>query len=307
MAIMDENLHHFTAKKSLGQNFLIANGPCKHMADMAHISPHDTVIEIGPGKGILTSVLLARGAHVIAIEKDYTLAALLQEKYKKELSEGTFTLIQGDILTVDPALYTEKPYKVVANIPYNITGELIELLLTAQQQPLSITLLVQKEVAERIVVRDGKESILSQSVKVFGQPHYGGTVKATLFRPMPKVNSAIIHISHIQRDVFKRYNITEKLFFSVLKAGFAHKRKKVSKNIYTFLENQEKTQEIQKKHSESSMPAQTASIDDTFTAIEKYITEKVGVRDARAETLTTEHWLSITALINDRLIAKEEV
>lgn len=222
------------AKRSLGQNFLTALWPVRTMAKAANVSHNDIVIEIGPGKGILTKELLFYEAKVIAIEKDDALYDYLREKFSVEIERGALTLIHGDILSQDIAKLTKKkPYKVVANIPYNITGLLIPFFLEYSFQPLSITFLVQKEVANRICSRDGKESILSLSVKAFGTPSYVDKVSRTLFRPAPNVDSAIIHIQDIHKG-FKNEQ-TKKMFFDVIKKAFNSKRKKVSTTLKEFV------------------------------------------------------------------------
>jgi len=215
-------------KKSLGQNFLTNTDIVASIADAASLSSNETVLEIGPGKGILTGELLKRAGKVIAVEKDKELIPLLQEKFEKEIKENRLVLINEDILTFRFPELIEK-YKLVANIPYYITGQIIRQFLTAEKQPETMVLLVQKEVAERIIARDGKESLLSVSVKTYGTPSYIKTVKAGSFTPAPKVDSAILLINNISRDFFN--NISEERFFEVLHAGFAHKRKQLFGNL----------------------------------------------------------------------------
>jgi 16S rRNA (adenine1518-N6/adenine1519-N6)-dimethyltransferase len=234
----------FTAKKSMGQNFLISPVPVRRMIELAQIVSTDTVLEIGPGKGVLTKALLETGAHVIAVEKDDMLVPMLQVIFDKEIKSGQFVLMHGDVLDLfsdSHNKYAEllsKGYKLIANIPYYITGEIIRMFLEAKVQPHSIALLVQKEVAERIVAKDGKESILSISVKAYGAPEYGGTVKKALFRPIPNVDSAIIFIKDISKNNFETSGIDEKRFFEVVKAGFAHKRKQLKNNLTEVVSNE---------------------------------------------------------------------
>lgn len=200
------------------------------MVGAACISSDDTVVEIGPGKGILTQELLETGATVIAIEKDPELIPLLSEKFVHAITSGKLTLMEGDILDIDLAkLVRGDTYKLVANIPYYITGEIMRFFLSAEHQPSSITMIIQKEVAERIVCRDGKESVLSLSVKVYGTPHYIKKVPARYFSPEPKIDSAILYIDNISRKKLSHNN--ERAFFSVVKSGFLHKRKLLANNI----------------------------------------------------------------------------
>lgn len=224
-------------KKSLGQHFL--NSP-KIIADIVStgkVKRGDVVIEIGPGEGVLTSELLKTGAHVITVEKDDRLIPVLHEKFAKEISSNQLELIHADILSYNLSEVTKKTYKVVANIPYYITGQLIRLFLESDKQPESMTLLVQKEVAERIVARDGKESLLSLSVKVYGEPKLVRTVGRGAFNPQPNVDSAVLFIENISKGNFPQVGPieikgpSEELFFKVIHAGFAHKRKQLLPNL----------------------------------------------------------------------------
>ncbi|MEI6478653.1 MAG: 16S rRNA (adenine(1518)-N(6)/adenine(1519)-N(6))-dimethyltransferase RsmA [bacterium] len=226
------NIH---PKKSLGQNFLNSGGAINTIVETGRLKKGDTVLEIGPGKGALTKKLLETGADVFAIEKDDLLIPVLEELFEKEISSGKLRLIHGDVLEFDPKEYKleAQKYKLIANIPYYITGELIRRFLSEIPQPELMVILVQKEVAERIVVRDGKESILSISVKVYGEPKYIQTVKAGSFFPAPNVDSAILLIDNISKKNFS--NIDEQKFFKIVRAGFAHKRKTISSNLKEFI------------------------------------------------------------------------
>jgi 16S rRNA (adenine1518-N6/adenine1519-N6)-dimethyltransferase len=217
------------AKKSLGQNFLKSAKALSDIIIAGEINKNDIILEIGPGKGALTEKLLEHAGKVIAIEKDNTLVIHLKEQFKKEIEEGRFELIEGDVLDFDPKTL-KKPYKIIANIPYNITGAILRQFLSDIHKPEQMVLLVQKEVAERIVARDGNESILSLSVKAYGIPKIISKVPARYFNPAPKVDSAIIAITNITRENFKNTE-EEQLFFTIVKAGFAHKRKMLLSNL----------------------------------------------------------------------------
>lgn len=214
------------AKKSLGQNFLKSERALNSIIEAGNIEETDTVLEIGPGKGALTERLLEKAQKVIAVEKDDVLFEELKNKYQNEKLSDKLVLIHGDILEFSTP---NEPYKLIANIPYNITGAIFKKFLSGEYQPESIVLLVQKEVADRIVARDAKESILSISVKAYGNPKYIETVKAGSFSPAPKVDSAIISIEGISKKFFEGFR--EEEFFNLLKAGFASKRKKLSSNL----------------------------------------------------------------------------
>lgn len=203
------------------------------MVEAGSVSKRDTVLEIGPGMGALTEKLLATGCKIVAVEKDDGLYEFLKEKFAEEIKEGRLELINDDILNLE-----FKNYKIVANIPYNITGAILKKFLGAKYQPKLMVLLVQKEVAQRIVARvltpsvnKGKESILSISIKAYGTPSYIETVKAGSFAPMPSVDSAIIKIENISKEFFKGFS--EENFFEALRAGFKSKRKKLSSNLST--------------------------------------------------------------------------
>jgi 16S rRNA (adenine1518-N6/adenine1519-N6)-dimethyltransferase len=227
------------AKKSLGQHFLNSKHVLEQIISASEIKISETILEIGPGTGILTEALLKTGAYVTAIEKDVRANDLLKEKFAKEISSGQLKLIHGDILT--EKIDTPTPYALVANIPYYITGAILEKFLEHGPRPDRMVLLVQKEVAERIVARPEqstgkrKESVLSISVKAFGIPKIIANVPPGAFTPPPTVDSAILSIEHISDKGFESV-LTKNpdgvsRFFEIVKAGFAHKRKFVRRNL----------------------------------------------------------------------------
>ena len=221
-------------KKSLGQHFLHNPYYLSLIADSADITPGERVLEVGPGEGALTRELLARGAKVVAIEKDHRLIPVLKEKFEKEIKAKQLTLVEGDALELTPAQAKIRgSYKVVANIPYYITGALIKKFLSEKNPAGTLVLLVQKEVAQRIA-REKKESILSLSVKVYGEPAYIKTVPRGAFNPAPTVDSAILRVSGVSRTNFKNA-AAEARFFVILKAGFGQKRKFLKRNLENVL------------------------------------------------------------------------
>jgi len=219
------------AKKSLGQNFLINPRVAERIALDADISKKDIVLEIGPGTGKLTKYLLARAKKVIAVEKDDNLAVELAKKFEKEIKNKKLILVKKNILEFN----TSQNYKIVANIPYNITGAILKKFLSEKNQPESMTLMIQKEVTERIIARDGKESLLSISVKTYGEPKILFKVSRGNFYPAPNVDSAVITIKNISRKIFVENKIDERKFWEIVRAGFAHKRKKLSSNLKKLL------------------------------------------------------------------------
>ena len=221
----------FSAKKSLGQNFLHAPHVIALMVHNAALTAGDVVLEVGPGKGALTQKLLETGATVIAVEKDDRAIPFLTDKFKKEVDEEKLKLVHGDILELDPNSLGLTPfgYTIAANIPYYISGEFIQKFLETDITPKRIIVMLQKELAKRIV--DEKGSILSIAVKVYGKPSFLTSVPRKFFRPVPNVDSAVLKIDEISKDFFKKDQIEEKFFFGVLKSGFAHKRKVLIKNL----------------------------------------------------------------------------
>lgn len=252
------------AKKSLGQNFLRSESALCAMVEAGKISSGDILFEIGPGRGALTEKLLEVGAFVVAVEKDDSLIAFLEDKFKSFVSQKRLTIIHGDILklsakeifwTSNVYLDVGRPsrnYKLIANIPYYITGAVIRKFLEEEIQPKTMVLLLQKEVAERIVSRDKKESILSIAVKAYSHPRYVMKVKREAFTPVPNVDSAIVAFENISKKFFTENNIREKKFFALVRAGFAHKRKKLGGNLKAISQklNQETLQKTKDKRAE---------------------------------------------------------
>lgn len=221
------------AKKSLGQHFLASPSALAKIIDAANIKSGETILEIGPGTGVLTEALLQTGAQVIAVEKDSRAITGLNERFAEHVEKGALKIIEADILETEASGLglTDKNYALVANIPYYITGAILERFLEHAPRPNRMVLLVQKEVAERIAARDGKESILSISVKAFGEPRIVAKVPRGAFNPPPNVDSAILAIENISDARFTEKGLEIRRFFEILKAGFAHKRKFLKNNL----------------------------------------------------------------------------
>lgn len=229
------------AKKSLGQNFLMHARIAERIVMVSGVDKNSIVLEIGPGTGMLTRELLSavggsasggKNGKVIAVEADDKLFAKLQNSFAGEIAEKRLELIHGDIREYpnNTAIAVKRGYCVVANIPYYLTGEIFRMFLESDNQPSAMTLLVQKEVADRIVARDKKESILSLSVKAYGTPKREFLVPRGAFKPAPNVDSAVLTIKNISRKNFSTKKEEER-FFKLLHAGFAHKRKLVQNNL----------------------------------------------------------------------------
>ncbi len=257
----------------MGQNFLTQPKIAADLVAAGNVTKNDTVLEIGSGKGMLTEKILESGANVVAIEKDSELIKILKEKFEKEIKSGQLTLINEDVRNFKK-LEAEK-YKIIANIPYYLTGEILRKFLEAKCQPTIMVLMVQKEVAERVVAKDGKESILSISVKMYGTPEMVKRVSAGSFFPKPKVDSAILTIKNISKNNFTKNKIEEKGspvglrprdFFDLLHQGFKSPRKQLRSNLKIAPEKWQK------------------------------ICEKLKISPkARPEDLNLENWLSLMA------------
>jgi 16S rRNA (adenine1518-N6/adenine1519-N6)-dimethyltransferase len=234
-------MNNIPAKKSLGQNFLKSKVALTRMIEAGEVNNSDIILEVGPGKGVLTEKLLAMTEKVIAVEKDDRLIEFLQEKFAEEIKNNKLELIHSDILDLDSR---KGEYKIIANIPYYITGQFLRKFLETENQPKKIVVMVQKEIADRIIARDGKENLLSLSVKAFGEPKKIMKVDKENFSPAPKVDSAILLINNISKNFFIENKIAEKDFFEIIHAGFAHKRKILLGNLKTEMDNNKNLEEV---------------------------------------------------------------
>jgi 16S rRNA (adenine1518-N6/adenine1519-N6)-dimethyltransferase len=251
-------------KKSLGQHWLKDRDVLEHIADCAELEDSDTVLEIGPGLGTLTSVLLRQSKGVIAVEFDEELARKLPAQFPGK----NLQVVQSDILSFD---LSDLPagYKVVANVPYYITSKIVQLLMTAENKPSTSVLLIQKEVAERLAAKPGNMSILAVSAQLFADVSLGDVVPAKFFTPPPKVDSQVV-ILKTRPEPFLT-DISEKDFFRVVKAGFSAKRKMLRSSLSGGLGiSKPEVEELLKK----------AAIDP----------------NARAESLSLDDWAKITRL-----------
>lgn len=210
--------------KALGQHWLKERAILAQIADSAELTDSDTVLEIGPGLGTLTSELLRRAEKVIAVEFDEELARKLPGQFPGKNLE----VIHEDILSFDLS-GLPKGYKVVANVPYYITSKIVQKLMTADNKPGIVVLLVQKEVAERIAAGPGEMSILGISAQVFAEARLDILVPAEYFTPPPKVDSQVVILKTREAPLYD--GIPEKDFFRVVKAGFSAKRKKLRSSL----------------------------------------------------------------------------
>lgn len=228
--------------KSLGQNFLTDEKVLEDIVAAAELKADDTVVEAGPGMGVLTLELAKKCKKVIAIEKDRKMSRFLKKKVAETMGgTSNIEVINKDILKINlPQFLLERgvsQYKIAANIPYYITSPIIKLFLEAEVKPQMMVLLVQKEVAERICASRGDMSVLALSVLLYGQPELVRKVSRDSFYPAPKVDSAILKIESIG----KKYPSEDyQKIFRLIKIGFASKRKKLANNLSAGLKMEKK-------------------------------------------------------------------
>ena len=222
------------ARKALGQHFLTDRLVLTKILDAAKLGPHDLVVEVGPGLGVLTEGLARRAGHVVAVEVDQGLASLLrQELYQY----SNLTIVNANILDLEPGellrrhgleeLARQGNYKVVANLPYYIAAPVLRHFLEASHKPSTLVVMVQKEVGETIVATPGHMGLLSLSVQVYGRPSIVARVPSQSFHPRPKVDSVVVAI-----DVYPEPEVTDiDTFFQVAKAGFSAPRKQLHNSL----------------------------------------------------------------------------
>jgi len=260
--------YNIIPSRSKGQNFLINEIIYDKMVDVAKLSKKDTVIEIGPGLGILTRKLYQKANNVIAIELDQDVYKYL--KIAKELEKlENLELRNEDVLKLQSDTLPPK-YKIVANLPYNITSIFLRQFLTLENKPQEMILMLQKEVAERIISKPGQMSRLAISVQFYADAKIIEYVPRENFWPQPNVDSAIIKIK--SRDKYTKQVTSEKDFFRIVKIGFSAKRKKLANNLANGLH---------KKQSEILPILQKMKLNDNI----------------RAQELSIENWINLTQII----------
>jgi len=259
------------ARKGLGQNFLIDRGVLDKIIAAAAVEKSDTVVEVGPGLGVLTRALAERAGKVIAVELDRNMVGLLRETLA---GLPNVEIVARDILETPPeVLVGDVPYKVVANLPYYITSPALRHFLETPRQPQSLVVMVQKEVARQIVARPPEMSLLSIAVQFYGAPKIVSYVPAGAFHPPPKVASAILRIEVLPQ---RRLPLDdEKAFFKLARAGFGTRRKQLANALSGGL--------------------------DIDKAAAIGLLQRAGIDPARrAETLTIDEWLTLLRAYKDR-------
>jgi len=284
--------------KLLGQNFLIDRAVLEKIIGAADLSKKDTVLEVGPGLGILTEELAKRAGEVIAVEKDKRLVSFLQKRFDRVKN---IDILQGDAMKFNspqPPLKLRGGegelyhYKLVANIPYYLTSHLIRKFLEAKNPPREMILMVQKEVAQRICANPPEMSLLAVSVQFYAEPKIMSFVSKKSFWPRPKVDSAIIKITPrnlppLQRGIEGDLKTITKIlpnpplpkegtehFFRIVHAGFSHPRKQLINNL------------------NSDLKIDRAKIAAAL--------KKIGLAsEQRAETLSVNDWKKLTEFLTN--------
>lgn len=261
------------AKKSLGQHWLYDQTALEAMCEAARLDGSDTVLEIGPGLGTLTKLLLERTKAVTAVEFDAQLASTLLNRLEDGPLGSKLTVVNQDVLSFD---FTKMPvgYKVVANIPYYLTSNLIRVLSESTNPPVSAVLLIQKEVAERVCATPGAMSILSVTAQYFWDAQVGPIVPAELFTPPPKVDSQILILDRRQQPLFP--DVDTKQFFNIVKAGFSQKRKTLVNSLSAglHLSKDEAKQLLDAANIPQNTRAQALSLDDWRELYQAYFPKK---------------------------------
>ncbi len=248
--------------RRLGQNFLVDRSVLDKIVDAAELKPDDVVMEVGPGLGLLTRELVSRAGRVISIELDERLASLLG----KSLPQTNLTIINNDILQLDPATLVEPfqtdRYKVVANLPYYITSPTLRHFLEARVRPTLMVLMVQKEVGEAIVAGPGDMSVLAVSVQFYGKPSIVTHVPAGSFYPVPEVDSVVLRVDTYGKPPVK-VSDTDR-FFKLVRAGFSSRRKQLRNSLANGLRitSQEALEMLERSSIDPTRRAESLSLEE---------------------------------------------
>jgi len=266
-------LYEIKPARSKGQNFLINDGIYQAIIVAADINKNDTVLEVGPGLGFLTAALSKQAKRVLAVELDDKLASILQIAIDSQGVDNV-EIINQDILRFNPEDYlaADENYRVVANLPYNITSIFLRTFLSSPRPPRSLVLMLQKEVAERIIATAPDMSLLSLSIQYYGQPEIIRTVPASDFWPAPAVDSAILRFNYTRNKPTLVSLAFDKQFFRLARIGFSAKRKMLKNNL-------------------------AAGLNLTPDLIDSALVKAGIAPKARAEDLSVEQWQFLVAAI----------
>lgn len=264
--------HNMRPHKSFGQNFLVDRSVLQKVVEAAQIDPGDEILEVGAGMGVLTQELAKLARRVVAVELERDMLTVLNETTHPYTN---VELVARDLLVLDPAeVFGEAAYKLVANLPYYITAPTFRHFLESKNPPRLFVVMVQWEVAQRIVAAPGDMSLLGVSVQFYGHPQIMTRVPARAFYPAPKVDSAILRV-----DVYPEIPLTaaeRTQFFRIVQAGFSERRKQLHNSL---------THGLHRKNEEMRAWLATASIDAS----------------RRAETLSIKEWLQLWRVAHEYL------
>lgn len=259
------NHHGFTMTKSLGQNFLIDGNTVRGIVDGAKISEGDRILEIGPGIGTLTEELALRGKSVLAIEKDQRLKPILDETMA---DYDNVEILFSDVLKLDikeewEKRFGEDPVHIVANLPYYVTTPILGALFDLDLNLKTLTVMVQKEVAERMCANPGKKDYgaLSLFIRYHSQPEIIRQVPNSVFIPRPKVDSAVVFMEVKEKDPA----LEKEKFFRIVKAAFSKRRKTILNALSTYgfsIDKQEIRDILSRANIDSIRRAETLSLTD---------------------------------------------
>lgn len=221
----------FKHKKKYGQNFLTDEKEIlEKIISVSNVNENDEVIEIGPGEGALTELLIDNAKRVYSFEIDEDLEKILKKKFG---NKENYTLVMGDVLDADFNVHIKNSAKIVANIPYYITSPIVDKILKNRKIITEAYIMVQKEVGERICAKKGKErSVLTLAVEYFADAKYLFTIPREKFTPIPNVDSAFIAIKPYSEPKYENL-VSEEVFFKYVKAAFSSKRKNITNNLST--------------------------------------------------------------------------
>jgi len=256
--------HDMRPNKSFGQNFLVDRSVLANIVEAAEISASDEILELGAGTGVLTRELAKQARRVVAVELERNMLALLAKMTSNYVN---VELLARNLLFVDPAdVFGTAPYKLVANLPYYITAPTFRHFLESANPPRLLVVMVQQEVAQRIVAEPGDLSLLAVSIQFYGRPQIIARVPANAFYPAPKVDSAILRVElHAEAPLTAGERDS---FFRVVQAGFSERRKQLHNAL---------TRGLHRKNEDIRAWLQAADIDTS----------------RRAETLSIEEWLRV--------------
>jgi len=216
--------YNLSPSKKYGQNYLMTKIYIDKMLEAGEINKDDLVVEVGPGFGVLTFALAEKAGKIVSFEIEQKL-----KEYWEENKSDNLEIVWGDVIQkIQNPNYKFQKYKLIANLPYQITSKILRLFLEMENKPEKIVVMVQKEVAERIVAKPGDMSVLAISVQYYGQPKVVAKVTKGNFWPSPKVDSAVLLINNIKSP---NNDFSDEHFFEVVKVGFAQKRKQLWRNL----------------------------------------------------------------------------